>query len=41
MKIDFSIVIFTDESRVTFDGRDGWAKGYISSNSDVFVSKRK
>ena len=41
MKIDFSKVVFTDESQVTFDGADGWAKGRILSNSDVPVVKKR
>ena len=40
MKIDFSKVIFMDESQVTFDGPNGWAKRWILSNSDVPVAKR-
>ena len=26
------------ESQVTFDGPDGWAKGWILSNSDMAVA---
>lgn len=29
LKTDFSKVIFTDESRVTLDGPDGWSKGWV------------
>ena len=29
------------ESHVIFDGPDGWAKGWILSNSDMLVAKRK
>ena len=29
MTRDFSKVIFTDESRVTLDGPDGWPKGWV------------
>ena len=39
IKIDFSKVIFMDKSRVTFDGHDGWAKGWVLFNSDVLVVK--
>ena len=41
MKIDFSIVIFTAESWMTFEGTDGWGKVWILSNSDVPVAKRR
>ena len=41
MKIDFSRVIFTDESRVTFNRPDKRAKGSILSNLDMSVAKRK
>ena len=41
MKIDFSKVIFTDESQVTFDRPDGWAKGWNFSNADVPLAKKK
>ena len=39
MKIDFSTVIFMDESQVqeTFDRPDRWAKVWILSNSNVSV----
>ena len=38
LKIEFSKVNFL---LVTFDGPDGWAKGWIIFNSDVSVAKRK
>ena len=41
MKIYFSKWIFIDESRVPFDGPDVWAKGWIFTNSDVPVTKRR
>ena len=41
MKVNFSEVLFTDESRITLDGVDGLAKGEILSNSDVLVVKGK
>ena len=28
MKQDFAMVLFTDEMRATFDGPDGWVKGW-------------
>ena len=40
MKIDFSKVIPTDESRVTFDGPDGLVQREILSNSGVLVAKK-
>lgn len=36
-KNDLSKVDFMDESRVTFDRPDGWAKGWILSDADVSV----
>ena len=30
-----------DESRVTFDGPGGWAKGWILSYSDMLVDKKR
>ena len=41
MKIDFSLIIFIDETQVTFDGPDGWVKGWILSNSHMPVAKRR
>ena len=41
MEIVFSKVIFTGESQITFDGPDGWAKGWILSNSDVPMAERR
>ena len=41
MKINFSKVIFSDESRMTFDRPDGCAKGWILLNSEVLVAKRR
>lgn len=29
MKFDFSKVLFTDESRATIDGSDGWSKVWV------------
>ena len=29
MKTDFQQVVWTDESRVTLDGPDGWARGWM------------
>lgn len=41
MKIDFSTVIFTDKSQETFDRPDVWPKGWILSDSDMPVAKRR
>lgn len=41
MKIDFSTVIFTDKSQEIFDGPDEWAKGWILSDKDMSVAKRR
>ena len=41
IKIDFSMVTFKDESRVTYDGPDGWANGLCLSKSEVPVPNRK
>ena len=30
MRTDFSKVLFTDETRVTLDGPDGWSKGWVA-----------
>ena len=41
MKIDFSKVIFTDKSRVTFDGPNGWSKGWILQDITAPITKRR
>ena len=41
MKTDFSKIIFTDEGRVTFDGPDGWSKGWVLQDREAPVSKRR
>ena len=41
MKIDFSKVISMDKSQETFDRYDEQAKGWILSNSDMHVVKRR
>ena len=41
MKTDFSKVVFTDESRVTLDGPDGWSKGWVLQDREAPVSKRR
>ena len=41
MKIDVSKVVLTNESQSTFDGPDGLVNGWILSNSDVPVTKRR
>ena len=41
MKTDFSKVVFTDESRVTLDGPDGWSKGWVLQDRKAPVSKRQ
>ena len=33
MKLDFSNVVYTDESRVTLDVPDGWRRGWIDNES--------
>ena len=35
LKTDFSKVIFTDESRVTLDGPDGWSKGWVLCDKEA------
>ena len=41
IKIDFSKVIFTDESRWTLDGPGGWSKGWILDDRTAPITKRR
>ncbi|EER13585.1 Transposable element Tc3 transposase, putative [Perkinsus marinus ATCC 50983] len=41
MKTDFSKVLWTDESRATLDGPDGWARGWIMDGTCPSRSKRQ
>jgi hypothetical protein len=34
LKVDFSKVLFTDETRVTLDGLDGWCKGWVMAGQN-------
>ena len=34
MKVDFSKVLFMDESCATLDGHGGWSKGWVISKQD-------
>jgi len=34
MKVDFSKVLFIDETRATLDGPDGWSKGWVVNGRD-------
>ena len=41
LKLDFSTVLFTDECRVTLDGPDSFARGWIVKGLDVPVRVRR
>ena len=30
MKTDLSKIVFTDQTRATLDGKDGWSKGWVA-----------
>ena len=43
LKTNFGNVIFTDESRVTLDGSDGWTQGWVLSGgqSSYFYQRQR
>ena len=41
MKSDMKYVLFTDESRATLDGSDGWAKGWVINGDQAPVRRRR
>lgn len=41
LKTDFSKVLWTDEMRVTLDGPDGWARGWISKGQRAPIRLRR
>ena len=41
MKTDFSKVLWTDEMRVTLDGPDGWARGWVAKGREAPIMFRR
>ena len=41
MKSDMKYVLFTNESRATLDGPDGWAKGWVINGDQAPVRRRQ
>ena len=38
MKTDMNKVIFTDETRATLDGPDGWGKDWVASGQERTIN---
>ena len=41
MKLDFEVVMFTDECRATHDWPDGWSKGWVANGSNRPIRVRR
>ena len=41
MKLDFIVVLFTDECTSTLDGPDGWCKGWVANGSNRPIRVRR
>ena len=41
MKSDMKYILFTDQSRATLDGPDGWAKGWVINGDQAPVRRRR
>ena len=41
LKLDFKVVLFTDECRAMLDGTDGWSKGWVANGSNVAIRVRR
>ena len=41
MKLDFKVILFTDECRETLDGLDGWSRGWVANGSNRPIRVRR